>query len=217
MMDRDPFINNLARAAASGRINSAGAGKGPVVPDGDPLSRTELIDRFAMELAAVGGLFHRAGDESAATGIVAGILDREDPGGVLVDESCASLMPEMDREIFRYAGERDDDLISRAAACAVGVGRAVAGVAETGSVVVAAAHGRGVSLLPPCQVTVLWARDIHLTVGDCLSALSGEGWTAMGSGSTFITGPSKTGDIESNLVLGVHGPGRTHVIVIKGD
>ncbi len=212
-MNRDSFIKILARSAADGRTEAVSNGAEPAVPRSEPLSRTELIDRFAAELEAVAGIFHAATDERAAARIIAEIFQTEPAGPVLVDEASTHLLADTDRVVYR----EEADMIPRAAACAVGVGRAVAAVAETGSVVVAARDGRCVSLLPPCQVTLLWAKDIHLTVGDCLSALSGEGWESLGSGLVFITGPSKTGDIESHLVLGVHGPGRTHVIVIQGD
>jgi L-lactate utilization protein LutC len=214
-MNRSAFLENLARAAAAGRREAAANEAGPVVPRGKPLSRAELIDRFASELAAVVGIFHAAADEQAVAGIVKEIIANEPDGPVLADEAMAHLLADTDREVVVY--KEGTGLIPRAAACAVGVGRTVAAVAETGSIVVTARDGRGVSLLPPCQVSVLRARDIYLTVGDCLAALARAGWDSLGSGLVFITGPSKTGDIESHMVLGVHGPGRTHVIVIRGD
>ncbi|MBU0515760.1 MAG: lactate utilization protein [Proteobacteria bacterium] len=176
-----------------------------------------MVAKFSAELQAVGGVYHQAADEAGVTEVIARILADEKPGPVLVDRSSAAWMPETDRETILYSGDRDDNLIARAATCAIGIGRAMGAVAESGSVVVAAAHGRAVSLLPWCQVTILRAQDIYPTVGDCLAALSGEKWASLGSSLSFITGPSKTGDIESTLVLGVHGPGRVHVIVLKGD
>ncbi len=216
-MDQAAFFKKLSQAVLAGRSGSDVQPVGQPAGPGSAPTPDPLIPQFRAELGSVGGVFHQAADEAGVTEFFNQILADEGPGPVLVEKSLADLMPPTDREIILYAGDRDDDLIARAATCAMGIGRAVGAVAESGSVVVAAAHGRAVSLLPWCQVTILRAQDIYPTVGDCLAALGGEPWVSLGSSLSFITGPSKTGDIESTLVLGVHGPGRVHVIVVEGD
>jgi len=95
--------------------------------------------------------------------------------------------------------------------CDVGVTECDALVAQTGSVLVTSgsAGGRVLSVLPPHHVVL--ARHDQL-VPDLTAALARaralyreSGWPSMLS---FITGPSRTGDIERILVLGAHGPKR---------
>jgi L-lactate dehydrogenase complex protein LldG len=92
----------------------------------------------------------------------------------------------------------------------VGITECDALVAQTGSVLVTSrsAGGRVLSVLPPHHVVL--ARHDQL-VPDLAAALAGardtyrDGWPSMLS---FITGPSRTADIERILVLGAHGPKR---------
>jgi L-lactate dehydrogenase complex protein LldG len=99
------------------------------------------------------------------------------------------------------------------ATAALGVTSAVAGIAATGSVVVDAgvAGGRGASLLPPIHLCVLPASRLVATPGDVLRNLG-----ALPSNLCFITGPSRTGDIEQIITLGVHGPTSVHVVLLEG-
>ena len=87
---------------------------------------------------------------------------------------------------------------------------------EMGTVVVDA-RGRAASLLPPVQVTLLRQSDVYFCLDDFLAAMGREveTWRSLGSSTVMITGPSKTGDIESQLVLGVHGPGRVEVVLLE--
>jgi L-lactate dehydrogenase complex protein LldG len=55
-----------------------------------------------------------------------------------------------------------------------------------------------------------------LTIGDALSQLHGPDPKQMSRAITFITGPSRTADIELTLTVGVHGPKELYVIVIDG-
>ena len=92
--------------------------------------------------------------------------------------------------------------------CPVGITECDALVAQTGSVVVTnrSAGGRALSVLPPHHVVL--ARRDQLVAGlpeafALLKARYGANYPSMLS---FITGPSRTGDIERILVLGAHGP-----------
>ena len=96
---------------------------------------------------------------------------------------------------------------SAAAAADVGLTSCVAAVAATGSVVVDSwvAGSRAASLLPRVHICAVRRSGVVATPGDVLR--SGR---PLPSNLVFITGPSRTGDIEQILTTGVHGP--THVI-----
>lgn len=89
-------------------------------------------------------------------------------------------------------------------------------VAQTGSVLVSSrsSGGRALSVLPPHHVVV--ARNSQM-VGDLTESfalLSKKYGTKYPSLLSFITGPSRTGDIERILVLGAHGPKRLTVFCV---
>jgi L-lactate dehydrogenase complex protein LldG len=93
----------------------------------------------------------------------------------------------------------------------VGVSRAAFGLADTGSVVLAASpdEPRARSLLPPVHVTVLEAGRILPGLAELFAELDGE----LPSALAIVTGPSRSADIEQKLVIGVHGPGEVHITI----
>jgi len=100
--------------------------------------------------------------------------------------------------------------------CDVGITECDCLVAQTGTVVVTtrSAGGRALSVLPPHHV-VLARREQR--VGDLPEAFErlakryGSDYPSMMS---FITGPSRTGDIERILVLGAHGPKKLTLLCV---
>jgi len=102
--------------------------------------------------------------------------------------------------------------------CDAGLTECEALVAQTGSVLVSApgAGGRALSVLPPHHVVL--ARRNQMTP-DLTVALQRAQETFKGkfpSFLSFITGPSRTGDIERILVLGAHGPRKLIVLLLAG-
>ena len=95
----------------------------------------------------------------------------------------------------------------------VGITGGQLGIAETGTLVLDSSveRNRLVSLVPPVHIAVLDASRIYPTLGDALSFLqSGD---EVSPAITFITGPSRTADIELTLAIGVHGPQELYVII----
>lgn len=102
----------------------------------------------------------------------------------------------------------------------VGVSYAEAGIAETGTAVIVAgpANPSLFAYLPPVHIVIVDADDI---VPDAESAfeLLRSRFRSKQPGRTvnFITGPSRSGDIELTMQLGAHGPAALHLLVVEGE
>lgn len=95
----------------------------------------------------------------------------------------------------------------------VGISNAQAAIAETGTLVLDSAceQHRLVSLVPPVHIAIVNASSIVETLGEALALLRKD--KEISPVVTFITGPSRTADIELTLAIGVHGPQQLYVIV----
>jgi L-lactate dehydrogenase complex protein LldG len=99
----------------------------------------------------------------------------------------------------------------------VGLSHAIAGVAETGTVVLASGRDNPTTLafLPETHIVVVHAADIagdYETAWGAVRAAYGK-WQ-MPRTINWITGPSRSADIEQTLLLGAHGPQRLHIVVV---
>jgi L-lactate dehydrogenase complex protein LldG len=92
------------------------------------------------------------------------------------------------------------------------VSEALYGLADTGSVVLAAspAEPRGRSLLPDVHISVLRTDRILSGLDELFERLGNE----LPSALAIVTGPSRSADIEQKLAVGVHGPGEVHVVLL---
>ena len=91
----------------------------------------------------------------------------------------------------------------------VGVTKARCGLADTGSVLVTDGDGDPLkaSLLPEIHIAILKISDILPSLSDAMRLVKNT------SAAVFITGPSRTADIEMTLTIGVHGPKEMHVFL----
>ena len=192
----------------------------------------ENLDRFGREFERVGGVLHRVAEVREVPEVLAQLAGERSmrkvvawPGQTLGLDVTAPLtargleavaMPEA--EVGAAERER---LRAVAAAADLGVTGADVAIAETGTLVVVSGAGRprSTSLLPACHVAVF---DREVLVESLLQmGLVLEAWHEGGEPSwrgaaiNFITGPSRTADIELTLTRGVHGPKEVHAIFVE--
>ncbi len=216
-MERRAFLARVRHAAAGGRL--------PVRPAVDPgllvpgLGDADVEETFERALAAVDGELHR-GEPLAVLGR---LLDRHGSGPflawgpealpvgnvheALVEAGCEPVDP-------RVPGPGRAEHLAGYERVHLGVTGAEAGFAQSGSIVVRSGPDRPrmASLVPFVHVAFLersrilrslahWAAEAAATMGDATNVV-------------FITGPSRTADIEQQLNLGVHGPRHLHVVLV---
>jgi L-lactate dehydrogenase complex protein LldG len=118
-------------------------------------------------------------------------------------------------ELQPIDGLSRDDLF----ACDAGITTAQLGIAETGTLVLQSARERHrlLSLVPPVHIALLSADDICNSLLDVISLLhrTQTSTDVVSHAITFITGPSRTSDIELTLTIGVHGPRTLHIIILE--
>jgi L-lactate dehydrogenase complex protein LldG len=101
----------------------------------------------------------------------------------------------------------------------VAVSHASGGIAETGTLVLWSGKDNPTTLnfLPDHHVVVVEAKDIAGDLEAVMDAVRGRfGKGEMPRTVNFVTGPSRSGDIEQTLLLGAHGPRALHIIVVDG-
>ena len=115
-------------------------------------------------------------------------------------------------EVQADRGYAVDDLES----CDAGLTECEALVAQTGSVLVSApgSGGRALSVLPPHHVVLARRNQIVPDLAAALQRVQDKFKNKFPSFLSFISGPSRTGDIERILVLGAHGPKKLTILLL---
>jgi L-lactate dehydrogenase complex protein LldG len=171
-----------------------------------------LFQRNAAELKAEFRLFANAEELSVALTTLrdaAGWARVASHRGQLTDAACQALgLPVLltDAAFDKFELEQ----------CPVGISECDALVAQTGSVVVTnrSAGGRALSVLPPHHVVLARREQLVPGLPDAFALLKAKYGANYPSLMSFITGPSRTGDIERILVLGAHGPKKLTIFCV---
>jgi len=217
-VDRDTFLARVGRAAMTAVLPET-----PSVPERLPEMESEdLVALFRERAQAVDAVVHgpvgRHGAPVVVTGIAAGhgcetFMAWDD----LPSPGVASALTAEGLERIPHDVPNDDRLAHQLAylPLALGVTGALAGLADSGSLVLSHGPGRPrmASLVPEVHVALLdvtlidrilvhWAQKHPEVVEDTANLV-------------MVTGPSRTGDIEQSLNLGVHGPRHVHIVLIR--
>jgi L-lactate dehydrogenase complex protein LldG len=221
---RASILANIRRSLATARL--------PAPPNVTPSSTNanvapnELAERFAAELAALSGAFQRVA-RADLTNFIVQVLREREAGELLTWRADQLPAPEVLIGL-RTAGvsvceadlPRDE---SRAAGVAdlarlmVGLTGADAAFADTGTLALLSGAGRPrlASMSVRTHIALLTPEQLYPSLGAWLAErqqLRDELRTR--AALTFITGPSRTADIEMTLTVGVHGPAEVLVVLV---
>ncbi|MBI4609635.1 MAG: lactate utilization protein [Candidatus Rokubacteria bacterium] len=192
----------------------------------------EALEKFREEFERVGGVFYRVRLMDDVPALI-GSIAREREAHRIVTWGSSALGPALGAglraeglDVTEEAGEAPEGeararFREASAQAEVGVTAVDLAVAETGSLVVISGAGkaRSVSLLPPYHVAVFGKTALVETleqVGVIFEALHQDpDGNRLGAAINFITGPSRTADIELTLTRGVHGPKEVHAIFVE--
>lgn len=220
MTARDDILGRIRtainRPAGSGPPPAPEYANRPLIPARAQGTPGELVRRF-VEMATEAEIsidqVRHAGEVAPA---VAAWLKAEGlPGRAVVSPDPAmdaygwANTPGLD---IRRGATRGDDPVS--------VTPTIAGIAETGSIMVTTGSGTPYTLnfLPETHIAVVHADRIVGGYEDAWARVRrhGETGAALPRTVTMITGPSRSSDIERTVTVGVHGPKRLHIVLV-GD
>ena len=222
MADRAEFMESIRHRTRTGRYKPTHAPDIAWTPGEEPRESAPIKDppaRFIEELEALGGHGRRVENLEGAREYVLSLArergaerlirwDVEELEALGVDGPLAEAGMEValwrDLEDFREVAARAD----------IGLSTAEWAIADTGSLVLTSGPGKGrtVTLLPPTYVAVVPAEKVLRTVPEAIEKYAGDG--GLPANVVFHTGPSRSGDIEMEIFVGMHGPGDVHVILV---
>ncbi len=176
-----------------------------------------LVDVFARTAAEQDATVHRVAGPDVPHEILAEIVSTMRAARAVASDEpaardAANRLCALGVDVVEALGPGD------AAAADLGITGASAAIAATGTVVVdcSSAGARWASLLPRVHLCIVAAAEVVATPADVLRRLAGPA-ARLPANLVLISGPSRTGDIEQLLTLGVHGPVGLHVVVTGVD
>ncbi|MBS1161986.1 MAG: lactate utilization protein [Proteobacteria bacterium] len=188
------------RAAAEASLRAPLRGPQPSIGD-------DLVARFQDKALSLASSIERISDPAALPGAIKRFLAAGGlPGQAVVSADLASL---------DWLGSGLEVAVRPAVdADRVGISSCFCAIAETGTLMLlsGAETPATVSLLPETHIALVPRARIVATMEDAFALLRAERG-GLPRAINFISGPSRTGDIEQTIVLGAHGPCRVHLIL----
>ncbi len=222
MADRAEFLESIRHRTRAGEYKPTHAPDVAWTREDGPRESAPIEDppaRFIEELEALGGHGKRVESLEGAREYVLS-LAREREAKLLLRWDVEELealgvdgpLEEAGVEVALW---RDLDNFREVAARAdIGLSTAEWAIADTGSLVLTSGPGKGrtVTLLPPTYVAVVAAEKVLRTVPEAIEKYAGS--EGLPANVVFHTGPSRSGDIEMEIFVGMHGPGDVHVVLV---
>ncbi len=167
-------------------------------------------ETFARAFLDVGGKFIYCSNVGDLAEKLSAVIQSKSIGKVFCGESyLAALLKEIGAEFTTELSELHD--------CAVSVSGCEVLIARHGTIVQSSRQGGGrkAIVVPPVQIVIATTRQMVNGLSDAFGSLHSKYGDDMPSLVTFVTGPSRTADIEKTLVLGAHGPEVIYLFLLE--
>lgn len=205
-LNRTPENAAAGRAALEATLAERAQGPRPALPT----QKSALVERLVEKSLGYSSSVDRIGSYAEAPAAVARYLAGLNlPPQAVVWPQLAHLDWTGAGLAVEARGARDRDL--------VGITGCFCAIAETGTLMLASGpeSPASVSLLPETHIALVPVSRIVAGMEEAFALARAE-LGALPRAVNFISGPSRTGDIEQTIVLGAHGPYRVHLILV-GD
>lgn len=176
-----------------------------------------MYEQFKIRAEGVGAELHRFRTRGEAVDFICAFLRREGTADAPQSSAVWARGPflsgiDIDRLAREIPGLGFDVSRQSAADSLVGITEADWAVADTGSLVAdqSAVEQRLASTLPAIHIALIGTDRILPDKAEVFARIN----PAMSRYIAFITGPSRTADIERVLTIGVHGPKRLVIVFI---
>jgi L-lactate dehydrogenase complex protein LldG len=189
-----------------------------------PHMNEDILRQFQQKHESLAGIIHRVSGTNAAADQVIAILQEKKAAkvavGMLPEELSSALelrFAEAGMELLKPPFN-NAEMPGALDSVEVGISWAAFAIADTGAIVEFATDDshRLVSALPRVHIAVFRAADMIETLKEAATPIRNFYLeNPLNATVSFISGPSRTGDIEMRLILGVHGPAETHAIIIN--
>ena len=200
-----------AQATAEARAYLAGHAQGP-----RPAMPADLVDRFLRRATDMESTVERIATIAQLPKAVARYVDALDLDPSLAEQKShrGVCWPEFGGLDWSDAGLAIEARPTQGKD-RLGITGAFCAVAETGTLVITsgAATPTASMLLPDTHVAIVRSERIVAGMEEAFALIRAE-LGAMPRAVNFVSGPSRTGDIEQTIVVGAHGPFRVHIVVV---
>ena len=236
MATREEMLDRVKKALGRSQSGTLTASLPPLDLTGvmPPLRPEDYLAKFEAELEKVGGIAYRAKSPEELEGVFQKILERAETPAVvlsrnplLVELGIAERLSRLNKLVTSWttgAGVAGIQSLPDFNTASFAAGAGITGVdcvlAETGTLVLSSAT-EGVqvaSLAPPIHIALYRRSQLVGSLDEVVAQLAlanSPDRTPPGRSVVFITGTSRTADIEQILIRGVHGPREVHAILCE--
>lgn len=208
MSARDNILQRIRAAQAHAVVPEVGRIIAQPVRGPQPTPMTDLLERFTVQARGLSSSVIRVATQHAVPQVIASYLAENNLGNQAL---CWPDLLELDWIASRI-------VVAAQAASAedtIGITGAFCAIAETGTLMMLSGPHTpaATSLLPETHIAVLDSERIVATMEDAWDLVRRERGS-LPRAVNFISGPSRTADIEQTVTLGAHGPARVLIVLV---